>query len=240
MHPNYRTPEMSYEAGEISACNDLLDALAAALLPAAERAFSDAIVRHSAQAGADILAGEALSTLEGLLAELDGQDPQPGTSPEAPRRHGQLDHEMRRLSAGLAEALAAPSDPAGWDLPDMRSWVLARAMNLARAIAAFWVNLGDSTAARHAACAAFLPTLARQESGAGGMRQHWQLICSRHYLDAAQAGVLLAQADRHGLQREARHGAMAQPRTASEQYAPSFAMTGAAMSQQAQWRARRS
>jgi hypothetical protein len=195
MHPNHQAPEMSYEPGEITASNTLLDTLSATLLPAAERAFSAAILRQSATSGADALAGEALSALRGILTELHDA--------------ASLDAEMRRLAAGLADALATPSDePASWEQADMRVWLQARAMDLARAVATFWANLGDSTSARHAACTALLPTLARRERGTGGVRQQWDLICSRFFLSPQQGGLLLEMADQQARQRN-----MRKPRT---------------------------
>lgn len=192
MHPNYQVPDMSYEPGEITATNTLLDALSAALLPEAERAFSAAVLRHSAQSGAETLASEALSALRGILSELHDET-------------GPLDDATRRLSSSLADALAADTLAlSGWELADTRLWSHQRAMDLARAIATFWVNLGDSPSARHAACAALLPILSRQESAAGGMRQSLQLICSRFFLDLQQGAALLKLADHLAMQRSAR------------------------------------
>jgi hypothetical protein len=192
MHPNYQAPEMSYEPGEITACNTLIDALSAALLPEAERAFGAAVLRHSAESGAETLASEALSALRGILSELQDES-------------GPLDEATRRLSSGLANALMAGSpELSSWEQADTRLWTHQRAMNLARAIATFWVNLGDSPSARHAACAALLPALSRQESAAGGMRQYLQLICSRFFLDLQQGGALLKLADHYAMQRTVR------------------------------------
>lgn len=214
MHPNHHAPEMSYEPGEITACNTLLDMLSAALLPAAEQAFSTAILRQSAESGAEALAGEALSALHGILAELQDEPA--------------LDTEMRRLSAGLANALAGANDePASWELADTRLWIHGRAMDLARAVATFWVNLGDTTTARHAACAAFLPTLARQERATGGMRQQWELICSRFFLSPQQGGLLLEMVSQQALQRAARrpHAMPAMPTMAAAAAKPGIAAT---------------
>ncbi len=213
MHPNHQAPDMSYAPGDLTASNTLIDALSAALLPAAERAFQAAALRQSAEAGADTLAGEALSALHGILSELHD--------------HTRLDAEMRRLSAGLADALANSTEQlASWELADMRLWLHGRAMDLARAVATFWVNLGDDIPSRHAACSAFLPALARHEQGMGALRrqrEQWELICSRFFLSPQQSSVLLDIASQHALHRATRQAA---PRTAAAT-APSATATTA-------------
>ena len=59
MHTNYHASDMSYDLGEITAGNAVSDLLSATLLPAAEQAFRAAVLRRSAEAGAETLAGWA-------------------------------------------------------------------------------------------------------------------------------------------------------------------------------------
>jgi hypothetical protein len=167
MRANYNPEGRSYSAEDIRIRADEVAQLTAALTPLATELFSHAAWFHTAAESAAALSEEAAALLKDILAEMDEQT--------------EVDAESSRLASKLSQVLAQEHP-----LPE-GEWVDARGKDLARAMAGFWFNLGDSEAVRADACDELMTGRANTPA-----QQDLATLCARFYLRSSDALYLLA------------------------------------------------
>jgi hypothetical protein len=174
MKPNYIPPENTYAPAEVAERNNYIDELCAGIQGHAGAAFESAVARQTINESATELAEEARAALLEVLVEQ-------------PERL--LDEETVRLTQALAGALKL--EPQTPDKASDAAWMERRSKDLARSVVGFWVNLGERETSRYRASIRLLDDMVTGTQSES--KRSFELICSRFWLDANEAGGLLSR-----------------------------------------------